>query len=214
VPESNPGTRYLRHRIKTAVDSPARRRAVIRANNPKAILSSEQAPHERSHPLVSPSISRLVRDRIARTGRHINPDLRLWTDKEDKFLGTARDENIARQINRSRAAVRSRRNILGIPAWNVTYSRPWTTEEEALGVVPDRQLAKKLKRTFIAVQARREIRHLPPVGAQRHRFTPQEDAVLESTSNQQAARKLGRDIQIVSARRRYLASKPEWRTSP
>jgi hypothetical protein len=215
VPESNPGTRYLRHRIKTALDSPARRRAVIRANNPKAILSSEQAPHERSHPLVSPTISRLVRDRIARTGRHINPDLRLWTDKEDKLLGTARDENIARQINRSRAAVRSRRNILGIPAWNVTYSRPWTAAEEAqLGVVPDRQLAKKLKRTFSAVQARREIRHLPPVGAQRHRFTPQEDAVLESMSNQQAARKLGRSTDVISARRRYLASNAGRKTSP
>jgi hypothetical protein len=215
VPESNPGTRHLRHRIKTALDSPARRRAVIRANNPKAILSSEQAPQERSHPLVSPSISRLVRDRIARTGRHINPDLRLWSEKEDKLLGTARDEQIARQINRSRGAVRARRNILGIPAWNVTYSRPWTAKEEALlGVVPDRLLAEKLKRTFIAVQARREIKHRPPVGAQRRRFTTQEDSLLKSMSNQQAARKLGRDIQIVSARRHYLASKPEWRTSP
>ena len=104
--------------------------------------------------------------------------------------------------------MRARRNILGIPAWNVTYSRPWTAKEEALlGVVPDRVLAKRLKRTLVAVQARRERKHLPPAGAQRRRFTPQEDSLLKSVSNQRAARKLGRSTDSVAARRLYLASK-------
>jgi len=68
--------------------------------------------------------------------------------------------------------VRARRNILGIPAWNVTYSRPWRDEEEALlGAVPDRVLAMRLSRTFLAVQARREMNHLPPVGTQKHRLS-------------------------------------------
>ncbi|MGO8696348.1 MAG: hypothetical protein ACLQVY_01325 [Limisphaerales bacterium] len=208
VPEANPGTQHLRQRIKTALDSPGRRRAVVRAQNPTAILGSAKSLHERSHPLVRPSTSRLVRDRMARTGRHINPHLRLWTSKEDELLGTADDAKIARQINRSLAAVQSRRSILGIPAWNFTYSRPWTAKEEALlGVVADRVLAKKLKRTFLAVQTRREMNHLPPIGAKMRRFTPEEDSLLKSMSNQQAARKLGRDSEIVAARRRLLAFK-------
>ena len=207
VPEANPGTRQLRHQVRAAPDAPARLRAAARAKRPKAILRRDQARHERAHPLLRPATSQLVRDRMARTGRHINPDLRLWTDREDNLLGTGRDEQIARQLKRSQSAVRARRNILGIPAWNATYSRPWTPDEEALlGVVPDRVLAKRLKRTFAAVQARRENKHLHPASPQRRRFTPQEDALLRSTSNQEAARKLGRDIQIVAARRRYLHS--------
>jgi hypothetical protein len=104
--------------------------------------------------------------------------------------------------------VQSRRSILGIPAWNFTYSRPWTAKEEALlGVLADRVLAKKLKRTFLAVQTRREMNRLPAVGAKMRRFTPEEDSLLKSMSNQQAARKLGRDSEIVATRRRLLAFK-------
>ena len=207
VTEFNPGTQQLRKQVRGTADSPARERAAFRASHPTAIIHREKLLHERAHPLVRSSSSELVRERMARTGRHINPDLRLWSDKEDKLLGTARDEKIARQIKRTKGAVRARRNILGIPAWNVSYSRPWTTAEEALlGVVPDRELAERLGRTFLAVQARREIKHLPPVNPERRRFSQEEDALLKSLSNLVAARKLGRNIQVVAARRRYLAS--------
>jgi hypothetical protein len=207
VTECNPGTLQIRKQVQTTAGSPARKRAAFRASHPTAILDRQELLHERAHPLVRSSSSELVRERMARTGRHINPDLRLWSDKEDKLLGTARDEKIASQINRTKSAVRARRNILGIPAWNVSYSRPWTKAEEALlGVVPDRELAKKLGRTFLAVQARREIKHLPPVNPERRRFTQEEDALLKSLSNLEAARKLGRNLQVVAARRRYLAS--------
>ena len=114
VPESNPGTRHLRHLVKSASDSSSRLRVVIRAKNPSAILRREEKLHEPSHPLVHPSTSRQVRERMARTGQHIDPDLRLWTAKEDRLLGTARDDQIALQINRTWAAIRTRRNILGI----------------------------------------------------------------------------------------------------
>jgi hypothetical protein len=107
---------------------------------------------------------------MERTGRHINPALRLWTDKEDKLLGTARDEQIAERIHRTEGAVRARRNNLGIPAWNACYSKPWTPQEDALlGAVPDRVLAARLERTFLAVQARREIKQIPPVNPLRQR---------------------------------------------
>ena len=207
VPECNPGTRQLRRQVRVTADSPARKRAAFRASHPAAILHREKLPHERAHPLARPSTSELVRERMARTGRHINPNLRLWSDKEDKLLGTARDEEIARRINRTVTAVRARRNFLGIPAWNASYSRPWTPAEEALlGVVPDRVLAKRMGRTFAAVQARRETKHLPPVNPERRRFTRQEDALLQSVSNWEAARKLGRSLQVVANRRRYLVS--------
>jgi hypothetical protein len=100
---------------------------------------------------------------MAETGRPLNPALRLWTEREIKLLGTAPDEDIARQIGRSKTAVKGRRNSFGIPAWNLSYFCPWSPEEDALlGVVPDRLLAKKLKRTFAAVQARRENKQMPP----------------------------------------------------
>jgi hypothetical protein len=205
VPEDNPGTRQLRHRLRTAAHGPARQRAAARAEHPKAILLPAGLPHGRTQPLSRPATSRLMRDRLARTGRHVNPDLRLWTEKEEKLLGTARDAVIARKLNRTKGAVRARRLALGIPARNATYSKPWMPEEDALlGVIPDRELASRLKRTFLAVQARRECKHLPPANPQRRRFTPQEDALLQTMSNEEAAHKLGRDIQIVGARRRYL----------
>lgn len=107
VPESNPGTRDLRHLVKSASASPARRRALMRARHPTAILIREQALRGRPRPLVRRSTSKQVRDRMARTGRHIDPDLRLWICNEVSLLGTVRDEKIARQINRRRAAVRA-----------------------------------------------------------------------------------------------------------
>ena len=92
-------TRQLRHQLRAAPDAPARPRAAARAKRPKAILRRDQAQHERAHPLLRPATSQLVRDRMARTGRHINPDLRLWTDREDNLLGTGRDEQIARDAS-------------------------------------------------------------------------------------------------------------------
>lgn len=95
-------TRQLRHQLRAAPDAPARPRAAARAKRPKAILRRDQAQHERAHPLLRPATSQLVRDRMARTGRHINPDLRLWTDREDNLLGTGRDEQIARDASGDR----------------------------------------------------------------------------------------------------------------
>jgi hypothetical protein len=200
-----PGTRQLQKEVHHNADSPARKRAEARANQPTAILSRGKLAHERAHPLVRPASSELVRERMARTRRHINPALRLWSDEEEKLLGTARDEDVARQINRSKAAVQARRNFLGIPALNYLYSRPWTEEEDLLlGVVPDRVLAKRLNRTFLAVQARRSNKRIPPVAPLQRRFTKEEDAVISAMSDSEAAQKLGRSVDAVASRRRYI----------
>jgi hypothetical protein len=168
VGEFNPGTMRLRAHVRFGPNSPSRERAILRAKHPTAILQHEPKQHESAHPLVRPITSFQAHERMARTRRHMNPDLRLWTDKEDKLLGTARDIDIAKKIRRSHSAVRYRRNILGIPAWNVTYFKPWTPDEDALlGTIPDRKLARKLKRTFLAVQYRRELKKIPPIEPQR-----------------------------------------------
>ena len=170
VEELNPGTMRLRTYLRAGPNSPALQRATLRAKYPTAVLQRGQKQHETGHPLVRPANSVLLHERMARTRRHINPDLRLWTDKEDKLLGTARDIDIGKKIRRSEGAVRYRRNSLGIPAWNVTYAKPWTPQEDALlGTIPDRVLARKLKRTFVAVQYRREIKKVPPMEPQKRR---------------------------------------------
>lgn len=156
VEEFNPGTRLSLARARAGPYSTVRQRAMVRAKHPTAILQREQKKHESAHPLVRPVTSLQILERMARTGRHINPKLRLWTDKEDKLLGTAADADIAKKIRRSEAAVKARRSGLGIPGWNVEYSRPWTGQEEALlGTMPDGLLAKKLKRTYTAAKSRR-----------------------------------------------------------
>jgi hypothetical protein len=216
VPEVNPGTRHLLRETHRDSESDARQRAILRAETPRAVLKPEPLLHERAHPLLRLSTSRLVKDRMARTGRHINPDLRLWTRKEDELLGSAPDEQIARKIKRSKAAVAVRRNALGIAAWNAAYFRPWTPDEEALlGALPDRDLARRLKRTFKAVEARRERYSLPPVGPLQRRFTPAEDALLGTMPDDEAAQQLGRSVDVVGTRRRSLnipAKNPRYRS--
>ena len=170
VQEFNPGTMHLHNQSRAGSDSASQLRALMRAQHPTAILRREPTPHPAAHPLVRPANSLRVHERLARTGRHINPQLRLWTETENQLLGTAADDQIAKKINRSKSAVRARRSLLGIPAWHAVYSKPWTPPEDALlGVIPDRDLAGKLKRTFLAVQARREQMQIPPVNPQKRR---------------------------------------------
>jgi hypothetical protein len=165
VPELNAGTKMLRRHMWSP-HSAARQRAIIRGRNPQ-VLRHRENRNGRVRPLKRPETSLLLRRRMAETGRPLNPALRLWTDRENKLLGTAPDEDIARQIGRSKTAVKGRRNSFGIPAWNLSCFCPWSPEEDALlGVVPDRLLAKRLKRTFAAVQARRENKQLPPAHPQ------------------------------------------------
>lgn len=203
VPEMNSGTRQLRRRARRDARPESQRRATRMARG-ESVQPRPRLVHERGHPLVRVSTSHLAKDRMARTG-HFSPELRIWTPKEDKFLGTAPDNEIAGLLKRTPNAVGSRRRFLGIPAWRYSYSRPWTAEEEALlGVVPDRKLAKRLKRTFCAVQARRETRGLPPIEPQRRRFTSSEDALLGTMHDDALAKKLGRSPTVIAERRHYL----------
>jgi hypothetical protein len=165
VEEFNPGTKRMLILARAGPESRVRQRAMLRATHPRSILEYERKQHESEHLLVSIGHSRHMHERIARTGRHINPGLRLWTEKEDSVLGTATDAEIAKKIRRTLGAVRARRATLGIPSLGAFYPRPWTPQEEALlGTMPDRLLAKKLKRKTTAVEYRREIKKIPRAG--------------------------------------------------
>jgi hypothetical protein len=76
-------------------------------------------------------------------------------------------------LNRTVAAVRFRRNRLGIPAvFDDMDSRWWTTEEEALlGKVRDADLAARLGRTKEAVKLHRTRRHIPAFDSRCRRWT-------------------------------------------
>src|SRR5687768_2330222 len=67
---------------------------------------------------------------------------RRWTEKEERLLGTASDQVVARKIKRTVAAVRQRRMIRGI-----RLRPPWRPEDDKIvGTRPDEQVAMLLKR--------------------------------------------------------------------
>jgi hypothetical protein len=205
VPEANTGTRHLMRATLAALSPEVRRRAAGRAENPTTVLKRDAALQKRGLPLVRPATSKSAKDWIARTGRPLDPEQRLWTPQEEALLGTDTDEQIAPKLKRTKTAVGWRRVLLGIPAWQAKYSRPWTAEEDALlGKLPDQELAKRLKRTLEAVKVRRKQKHLPCVNLQRRPFTPAEDSLLGTMPDGQLADKLGRSFHVVSARRRLL----------
>src|SRR2546427_4302036 len=82
VPEHNPGTRQLLRRRRAELQPQIRQRAEVRAKNRAEIFPRRPQVHERSHPLCRPVTSQVVKERIARSG-HVNPELRLWTPRED-----------------------------------------------------------------------------------------------------------------------------------
>src|SRR5438034_2535739 len=80
-----------------------------------------------------------------------------WTAEEDRLLGRAPDEEIARRIGKSRRAVRSRRTALGIRSHTSGLPRRyWSADEDRLvGTMPDQQLARQLGRSKEAIRLRR-----------------------------------------------------------
>jgi hypothetical protein len=65
--------------------------------------------------------------RTRRIGRDLrDPSVRArWTAQERCLLGTASDQEISRQINRTVSAVKSMLKVFKIPAWKATLARCW-----------------------------------------------------------------------------------------
>lgn len=80
---------------------------------------------------------------------------RPYTAEEDALIGCLPDEEVARRLNRSVAAIVVRRSMLGREKPGTTR-RPWKAAEIALlGRHPDAELAVRFNRTEEAVSVKR-----------------------------------------------------------
>ena len=114
VQEFNEGTRQLRASADQLGWQHRQARGLERRENVSGRISPRLAKRS---PLRRPAVSMVLKERMARTGRHPDPDLRLWTPAEDKLVGTDSDAAIARRLGRTVSAVVARRNSSGIPAF-------------------------------------------------------------------------------------------------
>jgi hypothetical protein len=77
-----------------------------------------------------------------------------WQKWEIELLGKFPDKEVARQLGRTRSAVKSMRKKLHIPS--ATPARRWTAaENRLLGTMPDAELARRLKRGVTGVTQQR-----------------------------------------------------------
>jgi hypothetical protein len=146
-------------------------------------------------------MSRIVRRRIKLTGP-IHPDRPLWTPQQDRLLGTDSDARIAKLLDRTVDAVRSRRCALGIPLHHRIGPKPWTAEEEKLlGRKPDDEIATLLGRGERGVQIHRQTLGIPAFVQVHRPWNAREDALLGTMPDRDLARKLGRPLQTIQIRR-------------
>jgi hypothetical protein len=76
-----------------------------------------------------------------------------WTPEQIKLLGTAPDDDVAKQVGRTIGAVRVMRTRLGITDFGQHY---WSAEQIAsLGTDSDKEIAKLLGRSPQAVASKR-----------------------------------------------------------
>jgi predicted transcriptional regulator len=82
---------------------------------------------------------------------------RPFTPEEDALLGTAKDREIAKKLDRDLQTIQKRRNRLGIPAF-AKRRIAWTaTLDKKLGKVTDEMLALKIGCSVSAVTYRRRL---------------------------------------------------------
>jgi hypothetical protein len=191
----NPGTQWLQH-VQAVDNSPPRKMRRL-SEAARAVTRGQPKPRKwRRH------MSQMVRLRIQRQGP-LNPEQRLWTEQEDRLLGTKSDEELAAKLGRTARAVCSRRRALGIDLRRPKF-RLWTVaEEKLLGTKPDAVVAKMLGRPERGVQLHRQSLGIPcfrdPLA--RRPWTPAEDTLLGILPDRELARRFGRTLATVQHRR-------------
>jgi hypothetical protein len=70
--------------------------------------------------------------------------LKRWTAEEDRLLGTAPDDEIAKQLGRTRVAVTARRCALGVASANAKGPL-LSPEEQVQAAAPDPDVIKEIK---------------------------------------------------------------------
>jgi hypothetical protein len=189
----NPGTRWLQHMTALENTTPQKIR--------KLTMAARKVTRVRKSRRFRRYMAMHVRLQMKRTGRPINPRLKLWTPQEDALLGTERDEVIAGRMGRTAEAVRTRRRFLKIDLRAPNY-RPWTAKEESiLGTVPDYDAARMLGRPERGVQLRRQSLGIPAFSKAPRPWTVQEEALLGKVADREVARRTGRALATVQLRR-------------
>jgi hypothetical protein len=205
----NEGTQMLMKRQARENATPQHMRAMTKAARKVTRKPKSKAWRER--------MSVIIRERIRKRGS-INPNLRLWTEKEEKLLGTKTDEVIGRLIGRTTSAVRARRRDLGI-GLEVKGSRTWTANEDRLlrmGTKNDAEVAVMLGRGERGVEHRRQRLGIPSPGLKKPRksWTKKEMRMLGKIADKEFARRFGRSLAAVRGVRHKLGIQqqaPEYR---
>jgi hypothetical protein len=131
-----------------------------------------------------------------------------WTDEEDQVVRTLPVAEAAQRLNRSRQAIRTRRQALGVaekrdlPVWS-------ESETALLGVLPDAEVARRTGRTLMAVKNKRLALGSPvvvegPKGLRQRRWTVAEDRVIRTQTVDEAVQHLNRSRGAILLRRRLL----------
>lgn len=154
-------------------------------------------------------MSALTKARIRKRGA-IDPNLKLWTKREERLLGTRSDEEIAAKLGRSTYAVMSRRLQLGVRRFGKT--RHWwsSAEDKLLGTASDAEVAAKLGRTQSGVLYRRQwlgIKAFKGKATPARPWTKKELRMLGRDLDTVIALRLGRRTATVRAKRKDLGIK-------
>ena len=138
--------------------------------------------------------------RLRKRGGHFG----LWTDDEDKLIGTLPDNELARRLGRTFLAVQARRIQLKTPKFKAKLHRWIAAENALLGTMTDGEVAARLGITTRAVAHRRRRLGRAVRFAQRRPWTQEEDALLGTASDTEIAARLGRHLSTVCIRRQKL----------
>ena len=129
-----------------------------------------------------------------------------WTQKRVEQLGKASDVALARTWNCMVAAVREKRDALGIRAVK-TPVRKWTRQElRSLGTIPDSQLARQLGISPTAVRNKRTEQSIKPwkPRTKERRWKKSELRLLGQLPDGEVAHRLGISDSCVQQKRREL----------
>ena len=102
-----------------------------------------------------------VRHRRHKLGIELPPPVPLWRKDEDALLGTMRDDELGRRLQRTKTAVEVRRLRLKIPVYERMYPRWSAKEDRLLGKLMDEKVARRLGRTLSGVLNRRKFLRIP-----------------------------------------------------
>ena len=127
-----------------------------------------------------------------------------WIATEEQLLGTMSDEDLARQIGRTRFSVQARRIHLKIDKFDPKLRQWKPTDDVLLGTLSDRSLAKKLGITYSAVAHRRRRLGIPVRFANRIPWAPENDTLLGTCADTELAARFNCSVASICMRRQKL----------